>query len=161
PGCATPRVAYHITILGPPSPPCVQRRATACSWSSGLPYSVITRVFALDDANYLQFRTRFGTAATGPNGPYFLPVRRNSHRNASVLDLNMRARKTFVLGRSTGALFVEVFNVLNTDDLRIVNYMPGEIENLAKDDPTPLTRLQIEGQRRFGRRIQLAVQFDF
>ncbi len=36
----------------------------AASWSSGLPFSVISRFFAGDDVGYQQFRTRFGFTET-------------------------------------------------------------------------------------------------
>ena len=54
----------------------------------------------------------------------FVPMRRNSLRNPATLDVNLSARKSFVLGRTAAALFFEVFNLLNTDDLRIHTYEP-------------------------------------
>ncbi len=131
------------------------------SWSSGLPYSIISRFFALDDAKYLQFRTRYGYTAREQDGWRFVRERRNSRRNDSVLDLNLRIRRSLIFGHRTGALFVEVFNVLNRDDLRIFNYLPAETDTFEANDTTPFSRLQIDGVRRFGRRIQLGLQFEF
>ncbi|HEV8700548.1 MAG TPA: carboxypeptidase regulatory-like domain-containing protein [Candidatus Polarisedimenticolia bacterium] len=133
----------------------------SASWASGLPYSIISRFFALDDANYLQFRTRYGFTTKVDGNWRFVPVRRNSLRNHAVRDLNFRVRKTLPVGRNAGALFLEVFNVLNTDDLRIFNYLPTEADSFNPNDPTPLTRLQLDGVRRFGRRIQMGFQFEF
>ena len=133
----------------------------ASSWSSGLPYSIITRFFALDDADYIQYRTRYGFSAPDQGRLQFVGERRNSQRNDPVLDINMSLRKSFVVGRKAGSLFIEVFNLLNKDDLRIYSYQPGEFDRSNRDDPTPLSRLQIDGVRRFGRRFQLGIQFEF
>ena len=133
----------------------------ALSWSSGLPYSIISRFFAVDDVNYLQFRTRYGYTARVAGAWKYVPVRRNSLRNDAVLDINLRVRKTVAIGRIPGSLFVEIFNVLNTDDLRLYNYLPHEADASNQNDATPLTRLQLDGVRRFGRRIQLGLQFEF
>ena len=133
----------------------------SASWSSGLPYSIISRFFALDDSNYLQFRTRYGYTTKVDDNWTFVPVRRNSLRNHAVRDLNLRVRKVLPVGRHAGSLFLEVFNVLNTDDLRIDNYLPTESDTFNPNDPTPLSRLQVDGVRRFGRRIQLGLQFEF
>ena len=133
----------------------------SASWASGLPFSIISRFFALDDANYLQFRTRYGFTTQVDNEWRFVPVRRNSLRNNAIRDLNLRVRKTLPIGRKAASLFLEVFNVLNTDDLRIYNYLPTEADRFNPNDPTPLSRLQVDGVRRFGRRIQMGLQFEF
>src|SRR3990172_8799645 len=76
------------------------------SWSSGLPFSAISRFFASDNADYQQYRTRFGYTLVESGQPTrFIPVRRNSGRNDSSLDLNLRARKALVIGRTAAALF--------------------------------------------------------
>lgn len=128
----------------------------ASSWSSGLPYSIISRFFAVDDYTYQQFRTRYGyTNASGT----FVAVPRNSERNASVLDLNFSGRKNFVIGRNTAALVVEMFNVLNSDDLRVLTYEPNKGSGFVPGDQNvPSTPLQIDGTRGFGRRYQIGFQ---
>jgi len=133
------------------------------SWSSGLPFSAISRFFASDNADYQQYRTRFGYTLVESGQPTrFIPVRRNSGRNDSSLDLNLRARKALVIGRTAAALFFEVFNVLNSDDLRILTYEPTpDIFQLTLDTRTPQGPLQIDAVRRFGRRFQIGVQIEF
>jgi hypothetical protein len=124
---------------------------------------VISRFFASDNADYQQYRTRFGYTLVGiGKEPQFIPVRRNSGRNDSILDINLRARKALVIGRTAAALFFEVFNVLNTDDLRILTYEPTpDILEISLDTRTPQGPLQIDATRRFGRRFQVGVQIEF
>ncbi len=133
----------------------------ATTWSSGLPFSTVSRVFALDNAGYQQFRTLFGFTEPGDKGPVFRRMRRNSQRNHAQLDINVRARKSIVFGKYAGAIFLEVFNLLNTDDLRIITLDPTP-EILFNEDGTRATGpLQIDGLRRFGRRFQVGFQIDF
>jgi hypothetical protein len=137
---------------------------SAVTWASGLPYSIISRFFALDNEKYLQLRTRFGyTAFDNNNAARFVSVSRNSERNDATLDLNLSLRKTFVMGKTTAAGFLEVFNVLNSGDLRIYSYEPskGDITQLDAallDSVAPVT---VDGERRFGRRFQVGMQFQF
>jgi hypothetical protein len=148
----------------------------SATWSSGLPYSVISRFFASDNADYQQFRTRFGyTLIRSGEETRFIPVRRNSGRNEASLDINLRARKAVVIGRTAASLFFEVFNVLNTDDLRIRTYEPTpDITQITQDDRSPQGpvlqgpldvrsqgHLQIDATRRFGRRFQIGFQIEF
>jgi hypothetical protein len=137
---------------------------------------VISRFFASDNADYQQFRTRFGyTLLASGQEPRFIPFRRNSGRNDSILDLNLRARKAVVIGRTAASLVFEVFNVLNSDDLRIRTYEPTpDITQITQDSPSPQGPLlqgpfdgrsqgplQIDAIRRFGRRFQVGVQIEF
>ncbi|HEV8701378.1 MAG TPA: hypothetical protein VGV60_08925, partial [Candidatus Polarisedimenticolia bacterium] len=135
----------------------------SATWSSGLPYSVISRFFGSDNADYQQYRTRFGyTLLASGQEPRFIPVRRNSGRNDSILDLNLRVRKAVVIGRTAAALVFEVFNVLNSDDLRILTYEPTpDIFQVTLDTRTPQGPLQIDAIRRFGRRFQVGMQIEF
>jgi hypothetical protein len=140
----------------------------AASWSSGLPYSVIDRFFALDNVNYQQYRTRFGYVEgilddNGQPDRRFRTMSRNSERNHAVYDFNVRAKKSFVIGRTSGALFVEVFNLLNSDDLRIMTFqrIPGGSGLTSADVGVGGQRLQLDATRRFGRRYQVGFQFSF
>ena len=92
----------------------------------------------------------------------FKTLRRNSHRNDATFDLNLRARKSLVIGRRTAAVFIEIFNVLNSDDLRIFTYKPVA-PDLESFDASDLTQgpLQLDANRRFGRRFQVGFQIDF
>ncbi|MBI1951501.1 MAG: carboxypeptidase regulatory-like domain-containing protein [Acidobacteria bacterium] len=132
------------------------------SWSSGLPYSVISRFFALDNVDYQQFRTRFGySQKTTGNQAKFVPELRNSRRNDPVLDVNLLAKKALVVGRYSSALFLEVYNLLNRDDLRIYTYEPDRADNLGADELGVRGPLQVDAGRRFGRRFQVGFQFEF
>jgi hypothetical protein len=133
------------------------------SWTSGLPYSIVTRFFALDNVGYQQFRTRYGTTVVNPQTHQFEfdTEPRNSRRNNAVLNLGGRARKTFVIGRHTAGIFFEVFNILNTDDLHLVSFEPSPAEISQVDSPNGQGPLQLNGTRQFGRRFQIGFQIDF
>ena len=133
------------------------------SWSSGLPYSVISRFFASDNTGYSQFRTLFGFTELNPSGTglEFHSLPRNSERNGAVLDINTSIRKSFVLGRTTGAVSFEVMNLLNSDDLRVLTYEPVTGSGFDVGGDGALTPLQLDATRRFGRRFQIGFQFSF
>jgi hypothetical protein len=142
----------------------------SAAWTSGLPYSIVSRFFAQDDVGYQQYRTRFGFTERfineqGDPELGFRTMPRNSERNHSILDLNVRARKSIVLGKVSAGLFIEVFNLLNSDDLRVFTFEPTAPQFR---NPTPtfqpenvLGPIQLEAERRFGRRFQLGLQLDF
>ena len=135
---------------------------SSVTWASGLPYSIVSRFFALDNEGYQQFRTRFGyTAVDSETGPRFVPMPRNSGRNDAVLDLNLNARKAFVMGKTTAAAIVEIFNVLNTDDLRVFTYEPSRGQFKPGQGILLSAPLQLEAERRFGRRFQIGLQLQF
>jgi len=131
------------------------------SWHSGLPYTVISTYLSLDNFEYPQFRTLFGSIdRIPPNVPdpnnrgfKFFPERRNSRRNAAVYNINVEARKAFVLGKLNSKLFLTVENLLNTDDLEISFYQPAA--------PDRGGALQLISERRFGRRFEIGFQFEF
>jgi hypothetical protein len=132
------------------------------SWSSGLPYSLVSRFYSLDNADYQQFRTLFGQVQPGQFGPVFEPERRNSRRNGPVLDVNGRVSKNLVIGRTTAGLSLEVFNLLNRDELIISSIDPSRN---AGFQPTGAATyggpLQLDATRRFGRRWQIGFQISF
>jgi hypothetical protein len=129
-------------------------------WSSGLPYSVLSRYFAFDNVDYQQYRTTYGVTVFDP-GPRFVSLRRNLRRNDPVYDINVSAKKALVLGRTSAAVFVEVFNLLNTDDLRIFTYEPDRTSGLHVDESLLQGPLQLDAVRRFGRRFQVGFQIEF
>jgi hypothetical protein len=136
--------------------------AASSTWSSGLPYSVVSRFFALDNVGYQQFRTRYGFTTVEDGESVFRQLSRNSERNHAVYDFNLRAKKSFVLGKTSAALFLEVFNVLNSDDLRIYTYSPTQgVRTGAGGAELVSAPLQLDAERRFGRRYQVGIQFDF
>jgi hypothetical protein len=134
----------------------------ASQWASGLPYSIVSRFFAMDNAGYQQFRTRYGFTEVQNGQLDFHTVPRNSERNGSTLNVDASARKNFVWGRTTWAVSLEVFNLLNRDDLRVYSFEPtrttGFDSGSAKLIATPL---QLDAERPFGRRFQLGFQFNF
>jgi hypothetical protein len=131
------------------------------AWGSGLPYSVVSRFFALDNVDFQQFRTLFGYTVPGQVRPVFLAEQRNAHRNDSTLTIGARARKSFVIGKNTAGLFLEVFNLLNSDDLRVLTYEPVPPDLASSVDGSQQGPLQINGLRQFGRRFQVGFQIDF
>ncbi|HEU4402867.1 MAG TPA: hypothetical protein VFT43_12245, partial [Candidatus Polarisedimenticolia bacterium] len=130
------------------------------SWSSGYPYSIIERFLSLDNYDYPQFRTLFGSVqripvANDPNhrGYRFVDSRRNSQRNPSWYNIDVRGEKAFVIGHMSSKVFLTVENLLNTDDLRIFTYEPTA--------PDRGGALQLDSTRRFGRRFEVGFQFEF
>ena len=75
---------------------------TTMSWSTGLPYSVVSTFSALDNFDYSQQgRLLYGYVpdrADSHGDRNFVLLRRNDHRNATVLNINAEAQKSFVLG---------------------------------------------------------------
>ncbi|HUD73190.1 MAG TPA: hypothetical protein VMQ62_14615, partial [Dongiaceae bacterium] len=134
----------------------------AATWSSGLPYSVVSRFFALDNTGYQQYRTRFGRTVADGDTVVFAGEPRNAHRNGSVLDLNVRTSKNFVIGRNAGAVFLEVFDLLNTDDLRIYSVDPSRAAGFDPGAGAAFSGpLQLDATRQFGRRFQVGFQIAF
>ena len=60
-------------------------------------------------------------------------------------------------------MFLEIFNLLNSDDLRIVSFQPtaGGSGLSSGDIGVGSQRLQLDATRRFGRRYQVGFQFNF
>jgi carboxypeptidase family protein/TonB-dependent receptor-like protein len=134
----------------------------AATWSSGLPYSAVSRFFALDNADYQQFRTLYGTVAVQGNAIGFQDERRNSRRNDSTFEINLRTSKQFVIGKHAAGLFLEVFDLLNTDDLWIHSIDAGRSTGFdPSGEATVAGPLQLDATRQFGRRWQVGFQFAF
>jgi len=114
------------------------------TYASGLPFSLINQNLVFDDLQNLTFRTIFPTKS------------RNDQRNRDVWTFDFNLKKSFTLGgrvRSTASF--DVFDVLNTDDLRIFNVNEAAQNGLQIFDP---------GQpavREFGRRFQFGLEFYF
>jgi hypothetical protein len=132
-------------------------------WTSGLPYSLINTSFTLDNFSFAQNRTLFGRVVPNldpdpsiegePAQWQFEPENRNSRRNSSILNIDLQATKSFVMGRFNSKLFLAVQNLLNTDDLEINTFEP--------DNPNRGGALQVDAERRFGRRFGIGFQFEF
>jgi hypothetical protein len=117
------------------------------TWSSGLPFSFVNRFQSGDDVGFTQTRRLYGYR--DQNIGYFIAEDRNIHRNKPVYSLDARTEKRFVIGRITAGAFFEVFNILNTDNLRV-----AEIDNRVRT-------LQSLETRDFGRRFQFGIHMDF
>jgi hypothetical protein len=117
------------------------RLGSAVSWSSGLPFAIVDEFVAHDNYDYGQLRRRY------------LGRRRNSERNRPFYNIDVRAEKALVIGRLSSRLFLTVDNLLNSDDLTIHSY---------RADPADApTGLQLDAERRFGRRFQTGFQIEF
>ena len=126
------------------------------SWATGLPYSVISTFQALDNFDYPATRLLYGYVpdrADALGNRRFVLLRRNDHRNAPILTINAEAQKSFVLGKLNSRFFFTIANLLNKDDLRIFSYQPAS--------PDRSGALQLDSERRFGRRFQIGLQFEF
>jgi len=64
-------------------------------------------------------------------------------------------------GVCEAAAVIEVFNVLNTDDLRVFTYEPSKGEFKPGQGILLATPLQLDAERRFGRRFQIGLQLQF
>ena len=121
---------------------------------------MIVRRNALDDVGYAQSRLIYGEL--GPLG--FDREMRNNHRNKAVYDFSARVEKAFLVGKASASGFFEVFNLLNTDDLRVKTI---ESKNLGVPVGGIITDyaaqhiLLVEGERRFGRRYEVGFKIDF
>jgi len=122
------------------------RLGGTAQWASGLPYSLVDEFDALDNVGYSQSRRRFGYVDPSVG---FITEHRNSHRNHAAYNFNARTEKSFIFGKVSTSAFFEVFNLLNSDDLRIYTL------NLGRDS------LQADEERRFGRRFQIGIRVDF
>jgi outer membrane receptor protein involved in Fe transport len=117
------------------------------SWFSGLPYSLVNRVLTADNVDFGQLRRIYGYR--DPNTGIFYDEDRNMHRNHAFYVLNARTEKQFVIGKVSAGAFFEVFNLLNSDDLRVFEI----------DDRT--AALQSTEIRDFGRRFQFGFKLNF
>ncbi|HKY31746.1 MAG TPA: carboxypeptidase regulatory-like domain-containing protein [Candidatus Polarisedimenticolia bacterium] len=107
-------------------------------FASGTPYSITRTVVDLDSTGNTIFRSFFPTE------------QRNDQRNEGIWTVDGRLEKAFNLGRVQASAFLNVQNLLNSDDLILTEY-----------DLTALDGLGLEGQRNFGRRFELGATFNF
>jgi hypothetical protein len=117
------------------------------TWASGLPYSFVNRVQSADNVDYSQTRRLYGYKDL--NTGFFHAEDRNIHRNAAVYQIGVHAEKQFVMGKINSGAFIDIVNLLNTDDLRIF-----EIDNRVQ-------ALQATETRAFGRRFAFGIRMNF
>ena len=132
------------------------------NWASGLPFSIVSRFFAMDNIDMQQFRTRYGFTTIDPeSGPLFHSLRRNSERNDPTLNIDFSVRKHLALGKTTAAISLDILNVLNSDDLRIFSFEPNRGNFDAGASVLLASPLQLDAERRFGRRFQVGFQLRY
>ena len=140
------------------------RLGGTATWASGLPYSGTVSASDSDDVGYTQRRILYGHV--GANGYGFTPEFRNIHRNSATYLFNTRVMKNFVIGKAAASAFLEVYNLLNSDDLRVrqIVVIPGRFSPALRpggmDYRAPATE-KVVGERAFGRRFQVGIQIDF
>ncbi len=118
------------------------RAGLLASWESGLPYSTIEKDSYFDANNPFigkewSLQNRFRT--TYPLG------QRNSQRNESYWTFDVHLQKDLLIKKTMISLFVDLFNLLNEDRLKILRFENG----------------QIIAERRFGRQFQVGIKFKF
>jgi outer membrane receptor protein involved in Fe transport len=133
------------------------------TWASGLPFSAIVHYNDLDNAGYIQARILYGQL--GINGYGITPENRNIHRNLASYLLNARVTKNFAMGKSSAAAFLEVYNLLNDDALRVryIDQVPATVVYTSQRGQ-PIIRpptSEVVGERDFGRRFQIGIQINF
>ncbi len=140
------------------------RLGGTATWTSGLPYSNVVHYDDNDDVGYGQSRLVYGYL--GKNGFGYIREDRNSHRNPSAYLFNARVTKSFVIGKASASAFFEVYNLLNSDNLRVhsIENIPARLVFLSPRDNTGIVippKIIVEGERDFGRRYQIGFQIDF
>jgi outer membrane receptor protein involved in Fe transport len=141
------------------------RLGLTANWASGLPYSPVAYYYNSDDVGYSQRRRIFGQFAPSSFG--FTSENRNQHRNEATYTFNTRVMKSFILGKAAASAFLEVYNLLNSDPLRVsvMEQIPPHVAYSSLDgtgvqEVRPASE-KIVGERNFGRRFQVGFQIDF
>ncbi|MCI0408882.1 MAG: hypothetical protein L0191_10010, partial [Acidobacteria bacterium] len=131
------------------------------TWASGLPFSGIVHYSDIDDVGFVQNRILFGQL--GINGIGITTQNRNIHRNEATYILNARVLKSFVIGKASASAFLEVYNLLNSDYLRVENIdqIPQQVSYQRNGYIVIPAQTHILGERDFGRRFQIGFQVDF
>ncbi len=120
-------------------------------WQSGLPYSILRREISYD-AISPQFQG-LGSDAAARTRTTYLTSQRNSERNLSFWDLNLKMTKEFRLGRGVnGQASVEVFNVFNDGTYLVYNGFTESGQQVNGNN---------DATRRFGREWQLGLRLAF
>ena len=141
-----------------------RRLGGTATWGSGLPYSAVDYGTSADDAGYLQ--TRISYTYVSQQGFGFRQETRNARRNPAAYLFNTRVQKDFVAGKSSVSAFLEIYNLLNSDNLRIseLRLLRGRLIEASgpgdHDVQEPHKELVI-GERDFGRSFQFGFQMKF
>lgn len=141
------------------------RLGGAISWQSGLPYSITETRPVLDFPTDLTAGEAAILGSTANLTRAFLSYRtiypsghRNDHRNAAYWSVDTNFQKEFMVKNVKTSFQFEIYNLLNDD-----TEMIGGIDRLLVGF-NGNTRLYQESKvavRRFGRRFQVALKFQF
>lgn len=112
-------------------------------YESGLPFSLVVRDAVADSQGNTTFRTIFPTA------------QRNDLRNRAVWTFSASVKKGLKIGRVKGVASFDVFDMLNTDELRIFSLNRRAEHSLQISDPVDAA------ERGFGRRFQAGIALHF
>jgi hypothetical protein len=112
---------------------------TIVQWASGTPWSVVRSVAELDSTGNTVTRIIYPTRG------------RNDQRNEGAWNLDGRIEKNFVAGRVQAAAFLNVDNLLNSDNLTIVQF----------SETGAFGGVGLSSHRAFGRRFELGANFKF
>ncbi|MGH9870684.1 MAG: TonB-dependent receptor [Candidatus Polarisedimenticolia bacterium] len=107
-------------------------------WAAGTPFSITRTVVDVDSTGNTIFRGLFPTG------------QRNDMRNEGAWRIDSHVEKAFTLGRVQASAFLNIQNMLNSDDLIIV-----------QNDLTAIDGVGLQANRNFGRRFELGATFNF
>ncbi|MEE9219194.1 MAG: TonB-dependent receptor [Acidobacteriota bacterium] len=118
--------------------------AGSIQYESGLPFSLINRNLVSDDLGNGTFRTIFPTK------------QRNDQRNRAFWTFNFNLKKAFTIGGRVKALATfDIFDLLNTDELRIFSINRAATAGLQILDPFD------PAERQFGRSFQFGIELHY
>jgi len=142
----------HVIELGATTvTPWGVRFGGTMTWQSGLPYSILQREIAFDAiAPVFQ-----GLGAEGAGRPRttYLTGQRNSERNVSWWNFDVRVSKEFRLGRGiNGQASIEVFNLLNDGTYQVFSPFADSGQQVNGNN---------DALSRFGRSWQLGLRLAF
>ncbi len=127
------------------------RIGAAMTWQSGLPYSVLWEQRSFDAISPV-FQG-LGTGGAARSRTTYVDNQRNTERNVSWWDFNVKLTKEFRVGRGVnGQASVEAFNLLNDGTYQIYN--PGLRSGQQRNGNN-------ESLERFGRQWQLGLRLAF
>ena len=121
--------------------------SASARYQTGTPYSITGKAFNDDNGNGIP-----DPGEVPPGAPTTFFGKRNSERNPSYFNLDLRAEKDFVFKGVTLGIFGDVFNVFNNHAV---------VDTTANIFPDGTGVPQITESKRFGRRFQLGFRINF